>query len=256
MYDQFASDYDRFVNWENRLAFEIPLLEKILAEVKSPAGEPLKILDAACGTGMHALALAKAGYQISGADFSREMINKAKLNAKSAQLELPFETAGFGALTSVFGESRFDALLCLGNSLPHLIDDAELASALKDFFACLKPGGLLLIQNRNFDAVMTKKDRWMEAQPFQEGDEEWIFERFYDFNSDGTIGFNIVNLHRKGNAAWTSEVVSTLLKPQLKDDLTLKATRAGFINVRTFGTLGGDPFDAQASGNLILVARK
>ena len=35
MYDQFASDYDRFVNWENRLSFEIPLIEKILDEIKS-----------------------------------------------------------------------------------------------------------------------------------------------------------------------------------------------------------------------------
>ena len=256
MYDQFASDYDRFVNWDNRLAFEIPLIEKILAEVKKPAGEPLQILDAACGTGMHALALAKAGHQVVGADFSREMIKKAKLNAESAHLELPLETAGFGMLASMFGDARFDAVLCLGNSLPHLVEESDLESALKDFFTCLKPGGLLLIQNRNFDAVMIKKDRWMEPQAFQEGDAEWIFERFYDFNSDGTIGFNIVNLHRKGSAAWTSEVVSTLLKPQLKDDLQAKVTAAGFSQVVSYGSLGRDPFDAQISGNLIIIARK
>ena len=113
MYDQFASDYDRFVNWDNRLAFEIPLIEKILAEIKESAGEPLQILDAACGTGMHALALAKAGHKVSGADFSQEMIKKAKLNAETAQLGLLFETAGFGVLASVFGESRFEVLLCL-----------------------------------------------------------------------------------------------------------------------------------------------
>jgi len=256
MYDQFASDYDRFVNWENRLAFEIPLIEKILAGVKSSGGKPLKILDAACGTGMHALALAKAGYRVSGADFSAEMIKKAKLNAKSAQLALPFETTGFGALASVYGKTQFDALLCLGNSLPHLIEDAALMSALKDFYACLKPGGLLLIQNRNFDAVMAKKDRWMEAQAFQEGGEEWIFERFYDFNADGTIGFNIVNLHRKSNSGWSSEVVSTLLRPQLRDELKIKVSQAGFSQVESFGSLGGEIFDPQNSGNLILVARK
>lgn len=256
MYDQFASDYDRFVNWDNRLAFEIPLIEKILADIKKPAAEPLQILDAACGTGMHALALANAGHQVVGADFSREMIKKAKLNAKSAHLELPFETAGFGVLASVFGDACFDAVLCLGNSLPHLVEETDLESALKDFHACLKPGGLLLIQNRNFDAVMAKQDRWMEPQAFQESDAEWIFERFYDFNPDGTIGFNIVNLNRKGSAAWTSEVVSTLLKPQLKDDLQAKVTAAGFSQVAAYGSLGRDPFDPPTSGNLILIARK
>jgi len=256
MYDQFASDYDRFVNWDNRLAFEIPLIEKILDEVKSPNGEPTQVLDAACGTGMHALALAKAGYQVSGADFSLEMIKKAKLNAASAGLDLPFETAGFGELASVFGEARFDAVLCLGNSLPHLIHEAELASTLADFLACLKPNGLLLIQNRNFDSVMQKRDRWMEPQSFQDDTKQWIFERFYDFNLDGTIGFNIVNLHRIGVSEWKSEVVSTLLKPQLRDDLLRKINLAGFERVYTYGSLGGDPFDPQTSGNLILVARK
>lgn len=256
MYDQFASDYDRFVNWDNRLGFEIPLIEKLLDEVNNPKGESLQILDAACGTGMHALALAKAGYQVAGADFSAEMIKKAKLNAASAGMELRFEAIGFGSLTSVFGESRFDAVLCLGNSLPHLIQDEDIDFTLIDFYACLKPGGLLLIQNRNFDAVMQKRDRWIEPQSFEDGDEQWIFERFYDFNPDGTIGFNIVNLHRKVTSEWKSEVVSTLLKPQMRDDLQRKASHAGFKPVSTYGTLGGDPFDPQMSGNLILIARK
>ena len=256
MYDQFASDYDRFVNWENRLGFEIPLIEKILDEVKSPKVEPLQILDAACGTGMHALALAKSGYKVAGADFSSEMIKKAQRNAVFAGLELQLETTGFGSLASVFGKSRFDAVLCLGNSLPHLILDEDIDFTLIDFYASLKPGGLLLVQNRNFDAVMQKQDRWMDPQAFQEGDEQWVFERFYDFNPDGTIGFNIVDLHRNGLSEWKSTVVSTLLKPQLRDDLVKKATRAGFTRIRTFGTLGGDPFDPQASGNLILIARK
>jgi SAM-dependent methyltransferase len=256
MYDQFASDYDRFVNWDNRLAFEIPLIEKILAEIKESAGEPLHILDAACGTGMHALALAKAGHKVSGADFSQEMIKKAKLNAETAQLDLPFENVGFGALASVFGESRYDALVCLGNSLPHLLDDAALEAAIFDFFTCLKPGGLLLIQNRNFDEVMLKKNRWMEPQAYQDGDDQWIFKRFYDFNPDGTIGFNIVNLYRKGDSDWKSEVVSTLLKPQLRDDLQLKVSQAGFNQVQSYGSLGRDSFDPQTSGNLIIIARK
>ncbi|MBA4383118.1 MAG: hypothetical protein C0410_00125 [Anaerolinea sp.] len=256
MYDQFASDYDRFVNWDNRLAFEIPLIERVLDEVKRPNGEPIQILDAACGTGMHALALAKAGYQVTAADFSAEMIKKAQLNAASAHMELHFETTGFGSLASVFGKARFDAILCLGNSLPHLIQDEDVDFTLIDFYVCLKPGGLLLIQNRNFDAVIQKLDRWMEPQAFQEGVDQWVFERFYDFNPDGTIGFNIVNLHRNGLSEWTSEVVSTLLKPQLRDDLQHRVTRAGFSNVRTFGTLSGDRFDPQASGNLIIIARK
>lgn len=256
MYDQFASDYDRFVNWENRLAFELPLIEMILGAVKYSPERSIQILDAACGTGMHALALAKAGYEVAGADFFKEMISKARQNASAAKLDLRFEVSGFGMLSKTFTDARFDVLLCLGNSLPHVLSLDALQEAVKDFYDCLRPGGLLMIQNRNFDAVMRKKDRWMEPQVFREGEEEWIFQRFYDFNQDGSIRFNIVNLHRKADSEWNSNVVSTRLMPQLRDEMEAQLVEAGFHQVRSMGGLDGSAFDPLVSGNLILVARK
>ncbi|MDO8972009.1 MAG: class I SAM-dependent methyltransferase, partial [Saprospiraceae bacterium] len=243
-------------NWENRLAFELPLIEKILGSVKVTPERPLQILDAACGTGMHALALAKAGYEVAGADFFKEMISKARQNARTAKLDLCFEVSGFGTLSETFTDTRFDALLCLGNSLPHVLSLDALQEAVKDFSDCLRPGGLLLIQNRNFDAVMHKKDRWMEPQVFHEGEEEWIFQRFYDFNQDSSIRFNIVNLYRQADSEWKSSVVSTRLMPQLRDEMESMLQLAGFSQVRSMGGLDGSAFDPLVSGNLILVARK
>lgn len=256
MYDQFASDYDRFVNWQNRLAGELPFITKTLSALgKGPVGA-IEVLDAACGTGMHALALARAGYAVSGADFSGAMIQAARANAEKAGLPTRFETAGFGSLAATFGAQKFDALLCLGNSLPHLLTTADLSAALADFFACLRPGGLLLLQNRNFDAVLSKKDRWMEPQPHREGDAEWVFQRFYDFEPDGTIQFNIVNLKRAADAPWQARVISTRLRPQLSDDLKAQLSAAGFGQIQTYGSLGGESFDPAASGNLVITARK
>ena len=56
--------------------------------------------------------------------------------------------------------------------------------------ACLRPGGTLLLQNRNFDAVMAEKNRWLGTQSHQEDEQEWLFLRFYDFDPDGLITFN------------------------------------------------------------------
>lgn len=256
MYDQFASDYDRFVNWQNRLDAEIPFIEKSLLEVKSEPALPLKILDAACGTGMHALALARDGYEVIGTDYSAEMVAKARSNALSAEQSVRFETAGFGSISATLPGVSFDALLCLGNSLPHLLTSDDLRSALSDFSACLKPGGLLLIQNRNFDAVMSKKERWMEPQAFQEGEKQWLFQRFYDFNPDGTIQFNIVTLKRNAGESWSSNVLTTTLKPMLVDELTKALAAAGFGQIKTYGSLTGEPFNPDSSGNLVLAARK
>ena len=161
------------------------------------------MLDAACGTGMHAVELARRGYSAAGADLFEGMVARARENAAAAGVSVNFRAAGFGGLARAFAaELPFDALLCLGNSLPHLLSREALAEALADFAACLRPGGLLLLQNRNFDAVMQRRERWMEPQAHQEEGAEWVFLRFYDYEPDGLINFNILTLRREEGQGW------------------------------------------------------
>ena len=110
-YDSFSDDYDRFVNWPNRLRFELPFLTAQLAYAPHAGGALPRVLDAACGTGQHALALASLGYPTAGADLSPGMIERARANALERDLILPFAVAGFGELGTEFGEESFDALL-------------------------------------------------------------------------------------------------------------------------------------------------
>ncbi|NLS79114.1 MAG: class I SAM-dependent methyltransferase, partial [Chloroflexi bacterium] len=115
LYDDLSQDYDRFVNWGNRLAYELPFIERQLAAVGAK-----RVLDAACGTGQHALALAQRGYDVTGADLSEGMIAQARQNAARLGVPARFAVAGFGELATQLG-GGFDAVLCLGNSLPHLL---------------------------------------------------------------------------------------------------------------------------------------
>lgn len=253
MYDQFSLDYDRFVNWDNRLAFEMPLLEKLMAPLKT-AGRPVSVLDAACATGMHAIELARRGYQACGADLSQGMIDVARQNSASAGIPLRFETAGFGAMAATFGSSSQDAVLCLGNSLPHALSLAAMTAALSDFAACLRPGGLLVIQNRNFDKVLASRERWMEPQSVGRGEDERIFLRFYDYLPDGLIDFNLVTLRRNGG--WMQTVTSTRLYPLLQRDLVAGLGLSGFGRFQYFGSMDGSPYDINHSDNLIVCAEK
>ncbi len=251
MYDAFAGDYDRFVNWKNRLTYELPFL---MEQIGTP--EQGRVLDAACGTGQHAIALAQRGYAIAGADLSEPMVEQARLHACQAGVTVQFEAAGFGSLSETFGTGGFHALLCLGNSLPHLLSHAALDSALLDFATCLQPGGRLVIQNRNFDAVLENRQRWMGPEAAHEGDKDWLFVRFYDFEPDGLITFNILSLHRTGGSPWQQQLLQTRLLPQRKTDLVDALHRAGFGRVTAWGSLAGDPFDPAASGNLVLTAER
>jgi SAM-dependent methyltransferase len=249
-YDSFSADYDKFVNWENRLKFELPFIEEQLKQLGSHA----RILDAACGTGRHAIALAHRGFEVAGADLSSGMVEQARANAITSGVSIRFEQAGFSELSKVFGKRAFDAVLCLGNSLPHVLDEAELALALNNFATCLRQGGLLMIQNRNFDAVIIHKERWMEPQGYREGLREWLFLRFYDYMPDGNIQFNIVTLRREEDGAWQQSVTSTPLRSILLDELTKAIITAGFNPPNSYGDMSGAPFDRMNSGNLIMTA--
>lgn len=252
MYDEISSIYDHFVNWKNRLAFEMPFIEAQLARVQT-GSRPLRVLDAACGTAMHAIELAQRGYSAAGADISAGMIAQARANAEAAGVKLDLAQAGFGELTSAFGTRAFDAILCLGNSLPHLLSLADLEAALADFAASLKPGGVLLIQNRNFDAVLKKQDRFMDPQSYRQGDEEQIFLRFYDFRPDGLLDFHMLTLNR-ATEGWKQQFTSSQLYPLRRDELEQALLRVGFKDVSLYGGLNGSVFDENASPNTVVTA--
>lgn len=251
MYDTFSDDYDRFVNWKSRLAFEMPFIEKQLIATGCN-----RILDSATGTGMHVVELCRRGFQADGADYSAGMINKAMRNAQEAGVKANFIVAGFGKLAEAFsGAPGYDAVLCLGNSLPHLLSTEDIQTAVKDFSNCLRPGGLLLIQNRNFDAVMIQRERWMEPQSHREGDHEWIFLRFYDFESNGLINFHVATLQRTTGNPWSQIISSVRLYPLLSDEL-LKILNQEFEEIHLYGGMNGEIYQPQTSGNLIVTAHR
>jgi glycine/sarcosine N-methyltransferase len=253
-YDAFSSDYDRFVNWNNRLAFELPFLTAQLSQLGQP-GE-VRVLDAACGTGMHAIALSQRGFRLSGADLSQGMVDRARENAAAAAQQVEFLRAGFGDLAHYFPPASFDAILCLGNSLPHLLSVADLSLALHDFSTVLRPGGRMILQNRNFDAVMSSRDRWMEPQSHLEGGEERVFLRLYDYLPGGLIDFHIVTLRREPGGKWLQQISTTRLFPLLHDILIERLVAAGFQNISVYGSLDGSSLDPAASGNLVVTALK
>jgi hypothetical protein len=160
--------------------------------------------------------------------------------------------AGLGQLSSLGG--AFDALLCLGNSLPHLLAPSAVASALADFAAVLRPGGLLVIQNRNFDHVWAARERFVDPQSYRGPEGEWLFVRFYDFLAE-TLVFNMVRL-RRTDGGWTQTVDSTELRPIFRDGLAQALAGAGFSGLQFYGGYDGSAFDPGQSGDLIAVAVK
>ena len=247
LYDALAADYDRFVNWKGRLAHELPFFDSLFDGKRVG-----RVLDAACGTGHHAIALAQLGYEVTGTDLSAAMIERARQNAMAQNAAVTFAVTGLGEL-SALGQT-FDAVLCLGNSLPHLLNASTVDHALVDMAGVLRPEGILVIQNRNFDRVWVEQERFMSPQSTQDGNGEWIFVRFYDFHQE-TVTFNMLRL-RRTKTGWAQDAQSTELRPIFAEDLARSLSVAGFEPVTFYGSYDGSTFDPEVSGDLIAVARR
>ncbi len=255
-YAQFSKNYDRFVNWKERLAVEIPFLQSELASLAAGPNERVRVLDTACGTGQHLIALADAGFNCAGADISAGMVKQAVSNIAATGHTIPVYEAGFLDLAASFEGQRFDAVLCLGNSLPHVLNQPDLVNALSQFHHLIRPGGKLIVQMRNFDPIIDKHERWMPPQTYREDGRTWIFFRFYDFDPDGRITFNIAVLDDEGGETFHQELITNRLWPLTSELMLEVLEQVGFQEVRLLGDLQGSAYDQKTSGNLVVVARR
>ena len=251
-YDALAPLFDVMTDWNARLATEGPFLREILAGAGART-----VLDAACGSGGHALALADWGYHAAGADASPAMIEMARAKADAAGLNVPFVVAPLAALSALM-PGPFDAVLCLGNSLPHLLTEDDLIAGVRAMAAVLRPGGLLILHNLNYDRRWQVRPRWFAAQGGMLDGQEVLVWRFADYHDETQqIDFNIA-LFRKEGATWKMEVHTTPHRPLFQAGLLAALTTAGFRSVESYAamTWPPSPFEPAASGDLVVVATR
>ncbi|XP_064118842.1 glycine N-methyltransferase-like [Macrobrachium nipponense] len=124
------------------------------------------VLDVACGTGVDSIMLLEEGFKLTSVDLSDKMLKYALKTRWKRRKEPAFddwviEEANWLTLPEdIEGAGSYDAVVCLGNSFAHLPDisgdQSEHKLALKNFAEMVKPGGILVIDHRNYDAIIEK----------------------------------------------------------------------------------------------------
>jgi ubiquinone/menaquinone biosynthesis C-methylase UbiE len=75
------------------------------------------IVDLGCGTGRHAIELAKRGFEVVGVDISEVLLEEARKRAADAGIEVELIVGDLGALDAIFNnKSQFDGAICLCDS--------------------------------------------------------------------------------------------------------------------------------------------
>jgi len=245
LYDNLANSYDLLISWKRRLKREKPFFSHFFKQYRVR-----RILDTACGTGVHAVAFHDWGYYVVGTDISAPMVEMSRQNAGDRPIE--FVQAGFDELSTL--GSSFDAVTCLGNSLPHVLEDTEIDNALSKMYSVLLPGGIIIIHGNNYDRILSQQERFMPLVQTRNDGSEFLFLRFFDFNDD-ILTFNVVTL-QKDNGTWRMLPDSSKHRALTKSALIARLEKAGFTICNIFGGYPNEHFDPEQSDNLIIVAQK
>ncbi len=149
--DSFAEKWDQLIDWAGRAAGEGHFFIDLLRQQGAHS-----VLDVATGTGFHSVQLAKAGFEVTSVDGSPEMLAKAFENARDHELILRTIHADWRWLNQdVHG--KYDAVICLGNSFTHLFSERDRRRCLAEFYAALKHDGILILDQRNYDALLNEQ---------------------------------------------------------------------------------------------------
>ncbi|MCW4020861.1 MAG: methyltransferase domain-containing protein [Candidatus Bathyarchaeota archaeon] len=116
-----------------------------------------RVLDLGCGTGGHCFELAKLGYNVAGLDISQLMIEKAREKLSKEGIQAKFVvgdmTNAYSTLKNAKIKQPFDAVICLGYSLAHILTDKSLKETLEQVRKVLNQDGVFIFQVRNAEQL-------------------------------------------------------------------------------------------------------
>ena len=215
--DEFVDQWDDLINWDGRTEGEGDFFIRELKDRNVS-----KVLDAATGTGYHSVRLIRAGFEVHSADGKKNMLTKAFKNAEKRDIILRTIHCDWRELTQNVHET-YDAVICLGNSFTHLFEEGDRRKVLAEFYSALKPDGVLILDQRNYDVMLdkgyTNKHKYyyvgdnVEANPESINDDLVRFR--YKFPNNSVHHLNMFPLRK--------EYTQSLLK------------QAGFQKVQTYG---------------------
>jgi len=201
-FERFAEYFDlisqTFVNYEK----ECDTLEKIWKNTCRK--KPKSILDVACGTGSHAVILAKLGYEVTGIDVSKPMIKKAEEKARKKRIRAEFHVQD---MRKIKLGRKFDCAICMFGGLGYMLTYQDLTNLFSGLKQHLIRNGLFAFHFWNIRGVRPSPYRsWIRVQ-----DKGLTVYRLSESNFDPqtniiTLGMNFIVIEKDGLVETFSEL--------------------------------------------------
>lgn len=227
---------------EGAAAEETAFLWKVLGLKKGS-----RVLDMPCGTGRHALRLARRGASVLGVDITEEYLREARRAAKGR----PNLRYVRGDMRRMPLKDEFDAAINLWTSFGYFEDPADDLKTLRAYWRALKPGGLLLMDMADITLIRSK----LQSRSWTlRSDGAYVLEDAVYLGGFDPKVANEWTVLKPGKKARRSRFV---VRAYDKARLCAALRKAGFAPVRTWKALGdGYGASGPAGSRLVVLSRK
>ncbi len=228
-YDDIADDYHLlYRDWDSHLEREGLNLRRFFR----PYGVKT-VLDASCGPGTQAIALAQLGYEVTAADPSAGILARARENAAACDVtrNITFVQSDFQNLHHAVS-GPFDAIMTKGSSIPHLLRDEQIEETLLIFYELLRPGGILLIGLRDFEQLLEDRPRFMPGRIHDGPPEQIITFDIWDWDDGPPITVTVNSfIVRGGGQTYQVTKRPVVFRALTADEVEVVMSEVGFANI-------------------------
>ncbi|MFH1391592.1 MAG: methyltransferase domain-containing protein [Candidatus Diapherotrites archaeon] len=221
-----------FIDWEARRKGENGFLENTLRENKCT-----KIFDSTLGDGCDSVHLIKKGFDVTSNEVDSNFLAKAIQNSKNHNVKLKVTEHDWRNVSEHLGINVFDAVLCLGNSIAYLFKKNDRLKSIKEFFRILKPGGILIIDERNHRYLLNNREEILNGNFKYKGKYVYCGKHVKGFPieiSDDLFKMKYVD-NRNGKFA------SLDIYPYKENELENELKNAGFADITLFADYSKTP---------------
>jgi SAM-dependent methyltransferase len=202
------------------------------------------LLDLPCGPGRHSLELARRGLQVTGVDLTAHYLEEARSAAAAEGLAIEFLQ---GDMRRLRAQCHFDAAINMFTSFGYFLDRQDDRRVADNFFASLRPGGVLLMEMMSKEVLA----RVFAPQHFEREEDGTIFLQETEVLEDWSwvrSTWTIITKkdqvqHRLEHRLYSAVELRTLLES------------VGFMKVACFGSLAGTPYDHNAQRLVVRAER-
>jgi SAM-dependent methyltransferase len=205
-------------------------------------------LDCTCGTGWHLLLLAKLGLRCFGSDLSPQMLALARKNLKGKKILLKRQDV---RELSKSWEQKFDMIISMTTSFPHLETEKDARRALNSIYASLNDGGILVIDSGFPDARLNARPKLLPGRVLKER----AFYFFLEYPTPKRFIVNILYVKKTRNS-FVHEFNAVHYSAMRESAFRKCFAATKFKRVRYFGSHRFNRFSAKTSRRLIIIAEK